>query len=89
MLTAENARAYKPDGKVYQTAIDLLALDPGSILMVACHNYDLAEAKRHGMQTAFIPRLEHGSDQIKDQKAEDDWNFIASDLADLATQLGC
>ena len=89
VLTAENARAYKPDGKVYQMAIELLALDPGSILMVACHNYDLIEAKKHGMQTAFIPRLEHGPGQIKDQQAEKDWDFIASDLADLATQLGC
>ena len=89
VLTAENARAYKPHGKVYQTAIELLALDPGNILMVACHNYDLAEARKHGMQTAFIPRFEHGSDQINDQQAEQEWDFIARDLADLANQLEC
>ena len=89
VLTAENARAYKPHGKVYQTAIELLALDPGNILMVACHNYDLAEARRHGMQTAFIPRFEHGPDQINDQQAEKEWDFIAGDLADLANQLEC
>ena len=70
-------------------AIQLLAEDPKNILMVACHNYDLLEANKHGMQTAFIPRLEYGPGQIKDQSAEHDWDFIATDLADLATQLGC
>ena len=45
IITAENARAYKPDPRVYKTAIELLGVAPGEILMVACHNYDLAAAR--------------------------------------------
>ena len=89
ILTAENARAYKPDKRIYQMAIELLALNPEEILMVACHNYDLGEARKHGMKTAFMPRLEHGPGQTIDQEADQDWDFIASDLGDLASQLGC
>lgn len=89
ILTAENARAYKPDPRVYKCAIDLLGLKPEQILMVACHNYDLAAAREHGMRTAFLPRKEHGADQTVDQAPEQDWDFVASDLEDLATALSC
>jgi 2-haloacid dehalogenase len=49
VITAENARCYKPRPEVYRTAIDLLGLTPGEVMMVAAHNYDLAAACRgHG-----------------------------------------
>lgn len=89
VLTAENARAYKPDPRVYACAIELLGLRPEQILMVACHNYDLAAAREQGMQTAFLPRKEHGPDQTADQEAEQDWDFVVRDLEDLATALSC
>ncbi len=89
ILTAENARVYKPDPKVYRTAIELLGCAPNEILMVAAHNYDLASAREEGMRTAFFPRQEHGPGQTTDQEAESDWDFVAKDLNDLADQLGC
>ena len=89
ILTAENARFYKPRAEVYQTAITLLGLRPDQILMVACHNYDLARAREEGMHTAFFPRMEHGPGQTIDQEPEQAWDFIATDLADLANQLDC
>ncbi|MDH3579914.1 MAG: haloacid dehalogenase type II [Hyphomicrobiales bacterium] len=89
VLTAENARAYKPDPRVYRCAIEMLGLRPEQILMVACHNYDLAAASSHGMRTAFLPRKEHGGDQTADQAPEHDWDFVVRDLEDLATALSC
>ncbi len=89
ILTAENARAYKPDASVYDLAIELLGPRPENVMLVACHNYDLAAARSHGMGTAFLPRKEFGPDQATDQEADGDWDFVATDLADLATQLGC
>src|SRR6267142_1374977 len=41
IITAENARCYKPRSEVYRTAIALLGLAPAEIMMVAAHNYDL------------------------------------------------
>lgn len=89
VLTAENARAYKPDPKVYRMAIELLGLAPGETLMVASHNYDLAAARDHGMRTAFFPRQENGPGQTTDQTADSDWDYVVADLEELAAALGC
>ena len=90
ILTAENAKAYKPAPKVYRTAVDLMGVEPEHILMVACHNYDLKAASDEGLRTAFVKnRKEYGPGQIKDQSPEKDWDFVVDDLRDLATQLGC
>ena len=89
ILTAENARRYKPAPEVYLTAIELLGLAPGEVMMVAAHNYDLAAARSHGMRTAFIPRpAEYGPGQTSDLAPESDWDVVARDMDDLADSLG-
>lgn len=89
ILTAENARRYKPAPEVYRTAIELLGLRPGEVMMVAAHNYDLAAARSHGMRTAFVPRLtEYGPAQTTDLGPESDWDVVATDMEDLARALG-
>ena len=90
VITAENARCYKPRPEVYRTAIDLLGLTPGEVMMVAAHNYDLAAARGEGMATAFVPRpLEYGLGQTTDLKPESEWDVVAEDFEDLAARLGC
>ena len=89
ILTAENARRYKPAPEVYLTAIELLGVAPGEVMMVAAHNYDLAAARSHGMRTAFIPRpAEYGPGQTSDLAPESDWDVVARDMEDLAYSLG-
>ena len=89
ILTAENARRYKPAPEVYLTAIELLGVAPGEAMMVAAHNYDLAAARAHGMRTAFIPRpAEYGPGQTSDLAPESDWDVVARDMEDLAYSLG-
>jgi 2-haloacid dehalogenase len=88
VITAENARCYKPRSEVYQTAVALLGLAPAEVMMVAAHNYDLAAARANGMQTAFVPRpTEHGPGQTTDLEPEGQWDVVASDLEDLAKVL--
>jgi 2-haloacid dehalogenase len=90
IITAENARCYKPRPEVYRTAISLLGLAPEDVMMVAAHNYDLAAARREGLATAFVPRpLEYGPGQKTDLVAEDSWDVLAKDFEDLADRLGC
>jgi len=90
VITAENASCYKPRPEVYHTAIALLGLEPGEVMMVAAHNYDLAAARAQGMATAFVPRpLEYGPRQRTDLAAESDWDVVADDLEDLAARLQC
>jgi len=89
IITAENARRYKPAPEAYRTAIELLGLEPGEVMMVAAHNYDLAAARSHGMRTAFVPRpTEYGPAQTTDLAPESAWDVVAKDMEDLARQLG-
>ena len=89
ILTAENARRYKPAPEAYLTAIDLLGLRPDQVMMVAAHNYDLAAARSHGMRTAFVPRAtEYGPGQRTDLEPEGPWDVVARDVVDLARLLG-
>ena len=89
ILSAELARHYKTDKEVYETAAHLLSLDPPSILMVAAHNHDLEGARAVGFRTAFISRpLEWGPGGDADTARDDEFDIIAQDFHDLATQLG-
>jgi 2-haloacid dehalogenase len=80
---------FKPDPETYLGVGQLLDLPPGQVMMAAAHNGDLAAAQQQGLLTAFFPRpTEYGPLQSRDYAAEGDWDYVASDIADLATQLG-
>ena len=90
ILGAEVARHYKPQPEAYRNAADLLGLNPSQCLMVAAHNDDLVAASACGLRTAFVPRpTEYGPKQTKNLKAEHEFDFVADDFLDLASQLGC
>lgn len=90
IFSCELFRHYKPDPETYLGVCRMLYLEPGAVMMCAAHNYDLAAARKVGLKTAFIPRpTEYGRGQTTDLKAEQDWDFVADDLQDLALQLGC
>ena len=89
IITAENARRYKPHPNAYGTAVSLLGLRPEEVMLVAAHNYDLRAAQRQGLCTGFVPRrLEYGPGQTTDLSPEGQWNVVAKDFLDLAGQLG-
>jgi 2-haloacid dehalogenase len=90
VLGSDLVRHYKPDAEMYRAAIQLLGSgDPGSVMMVAAHNNDLLAASTHGMKTAFVGRpYEYGIEQSDDVQAEHEFTYVATDLEDLADQLG-
>jgi 2-haloacid dehalogenase len=89
ILGAEFAQAYKPSPEAYLRTAEALMLEPEQICLVAAHNGDLSAARGCGLRTAFIPRpMEHGPGQTIDLRPEEDWDIVASDLMDLADQLG-
>jgi 2-haloacid dehalogenase len=90
ILGAEVAQAYKPDPAAYLRTVDILAMQPAEVCLVAAHNGDLEAARACGLRTAFIPRpSEHGPGQTTDLHPTDTWDFVADDLLDLAGKLGC
>lgn len=82
-LSAEDARAYKPDPAVYRLAVTVAGRPPERLLMVAAHAWDLRGAQALGLRTAYVAR------PVGDPPtASDRFDLYAEDLADLAGQLG-
>jgi len=89
ILGAEVVGHYKPQPQAYLNACDMLGLAPSQVMMSAAHNSDLAAARACGLRTAFFPRDDNGPGQTSDREAEHDFDYVATDLIDLARQLGC
>ncbi len=86
ILSAELARSYKPDPRVYHLVSGYFDLRPDQVLMVACHPSDLAGAKRAGLRTAYVPRpLEWGLGSAPPPPPDVD--FAADDLIALAEMI--
>jgi 2-haloacid dehalogenase len=89
ILSAENARHYKPDPEIYRLVPDLFDLKPDQVMLVAAHENDLQAAKTHGLRTAFVHRpLEHGPGKASSIPPAGKYDFVAKDFLDLADQLG-
>ncbi|WP_031481715.1 haloacid dehalogenase type II [Streptomyces bicolor] len=81
-LSAEDARAYKPDSAVYQLAVTVSGRPPERLLMVAAHAWDLRGAQRLGLRTAYVDR------PVGDPPApEDRFDLHARGLSDPADRL--
>jgi 2-haloacid dehalogenase len=89
ILSAELAKHYKPDPEAYLTAADLLGLKPEETMMAAAHSRDLIAARGCGLRTGFIYRPnEHGSGGQADKASPGEFDVVASDMVNLASQLG-
>ena len=88
VLSAELARAYKPDPEVYEMATSLLGLRPEQVMMVAAHQGDLRAAQQVGLRTAFVLRpLEHGPDSVPDLTPDPSFDLVIRDLGELAGEM--
>jgi 2-haloacid dehalogenase len=88
VLGAEFARDYKPKPRVYLSAVEAFRLQPGQIVMVACHSSDLAAAAQCGVRTAHVARPDERGPGRGETRADGPVDFSAGDLRDLAGQLG-
>jgi 2-haloacid dehalogenase len=90
VLSAQLADGYKPDPKVYLTAVRLLDATPGEAMMVACHPSDLAAAAALGLRAAYVRRpQEWGPGAVAPPAPDLDGLFEAGSLTELAGMLGC
>src|SRR5262249_18438418 len=56
ILGAELVRMYKPRPEVYDSVASFLGLEPVNVMMVACHDWDLAGAAARGLRAAYVRR---------------------------------
>ena len=82
VLSAEDARAYKPDPALYAAGLAAAPADSGPPVMVAAHAWDLRAAAGAGMRTAYVPRP-----QGDPPAAGDRFDVHAADLRDLHARL--
>lgn len=55
-ISTEEVQAFKPDPRPYRHALEIVGAAPGEAMMVAAHAWDLAGAKKVGLETVFIRR---------------------------------
>lgn len=78
LVTAEDAKVYKPSPRIFEFALKQLNESPDRILHVAFgFKYDLAPAKQVGMTTCWLNR----SGEPKPEGVEPD--FVASTMSDV------
>ncbi|MBT3305619.1 MAG: haloacid dehalogenase type II [Alphaproteobacteria bacterium] len=89
IISSDLFRHYKPDPEIYLGAINLLGGEAERLMLVAAHNYDLANARAHGMKTAFVLRpTMFGPNQDTNLQAEDDWDIITDSITGVADAMG-
>jgi 2-haloacid dehalogenase len=89
ILTGELTHAFKPDPKVYQSAIDYTGFRPDQIMMVSAHKWDLQASREAGFRTAYVPRpWELGPGRPADRTPASFIDIMADNLVDLACRLG-
>jgi 2-haloacid dehalogenase len=90
VLSAQLAGSYKPDAKVYLTALRLLDCLPAQAAMVAAHPSDLQAAAALGLRPIFVRRpLEWGPGVRPASPPQLDGLIEADGLEHLADILGC
>jgi len=89
IISCEMFGIYKTRPEAYQRAAKLLQLEPGEILMVACHNFDLNAALACGYQTAFVRRpAEWGAEGPPDPVPNPKHTMVVDTFPELAERLG-
>jgi 2-haloacid dehalogenase len=84
VLGAEIAGDYKPKPRVYLSAAEALALEPGECMMVAAHSYDLQAAADCGLKTAHIARPDEAGPGKGETAPRIPVDFAAKSLVELA-----
>lgn len=82
VLSAEPVKKYKPSVEVYNWAAKQLKLDPGKILMVSAHGWDLAGAHNAGMKTGYLRQSKQMLYPLAPKP-----HLVCKNLEDLANQL--
>lgn len=89
VFSCELFQQYKPHPDSYLGVVRMMNLLPFEVMMCAAHNYDLSAARKVGLVTAFVPRpTEFGPSQTTDLGPSENWDIVAVDFKDLASQLG-
>jgi 2-haloacid dehalogenase len=83
VLSIEDVGIYKPDGRVYQLAIDRFAVRPDEICFVSTNAWDAAAAAHFGFQVAWMNRFAMARERLPG-----DLRAVITGLDALPSQIG-
>ena len=82
IISVDNVGAFKPSPGIYRKAIQRLECEPGEIMMVAAHAFDLLGAQTCGFKAAYVNRY-----KLPTEDSEYQPEIIVNDFVELAARL--
>ena len=83
IISVEEAGAFKPHPAVYRAAARLLDAEPGEIMMVAAHSFDIMGARACGYRGAYVNRYSLPYEDTEQYIPD----FVVRDFSQLADVL--
>jgi 2-haloacid dehalogenase len=83
-ISVQDVGVFKPHPQVYRYAARLLKAEPGELMMVSSHSFDVVGARASGYRAAYVNRYDLPYDETPYR-----FDVEAGDLLVLAEKLGC
>jgi 2-haloacid dehalogenase len=84
VISVQDVGVFKPHPQVYRYAARLLKAEPGELMMVSSHGFDVIGARASGYRAAYVNRYDLPYDETPYR-----FDVEATDLLALAAKLGC
>ena len=82
IISVDQVGAFKPSPGVYRKAVQRLRCEPGEIMMVAAHAFDILGAQACGFKAAYVNRY-----KLPTEDSEYQPDIIVDDFIELAARL--
>ena len=82
IISVEQVGAFKPSPGIYRKAAQRLGCEPGEIMMVAAHAFDILGAQACGFRAAYVNRY-----KLPTEDSEYQPDIIVDDFVELAARL--
>ncbi len=84
VISVQEVGVFKPQPQVYRYAARVLKAEPGELLMVSAHSFDVIGARLSGYRGAYVNRYDLPFDETPYR-----FDVEAADFLTLADRLGC
>ena len=82
IISVDQVGAFKPAPGIYRKAVQRLGCEPGEIMMVAAHAFDILGAQACGFKAAYVNRY-----RLPTEDSEYQPDIIVDDFVELAERL--